>query len=107
MKVEFVPVWKQVTPDLAQELMAFWQASKAVVEPGAAATRAPPQPGSTSNSVTRGVALGALSTNCTVTNAAMTSVSSESRTMAQRRPPPRARCGFSSLIRTLRVCGSR
>ena len=40
MKVEFVPVWKQVTPDLAQELMAFWQASKAVVEPGAAATRA-------------------------------------------------------------------
>ena len=39
MKVEFVPVWKQVTPDLAQELMAFWQASKAVVEPGAAATR--------------------------------------------------------------------
>ena len=40
MKVDFVPVWKQVTPELAQELMAFWQASKAVVEAGTAATRA-------------------------------------------------------------------
>ena len=40
MKVDFLPVWKQVTPELAQELMAFWQAHKAVVEPGAAATRA-------------------------------------------------------------------
>ena len=40
MKVDFVPVWKQVTPELAQELMAFWQANQAVVEPGAAATRA-------------------------------------------------------------------
>jgi hypothetical protein len=40
MKVEFVPVWKQVTPELAQELMAFWQANQAIVEPAAAATRA-------------------------------------------------------------------
>lgn len=40
MKVEIVPVWKQVTPELAQELMAFWQANQAIVEPAAAATRA-------------------------------------------------------------------
>ena len=40
MKVDFIPVWKQVSPELAQELMAFWQANQAVVEPGAAATRA-------------------------------------------------------------------
>ncbi|RZA22393.1 MAG: hypothetical protein EOP93_00195 [Lysobacteraceae bacterium] len=40
MKVAFVPVWQQVTPELAQELMAFWQANKAIVEPGAAANRA-------------------------------------------------------------------
>ena len=29
MKVELIPVWRRVTPELAQELMAFWQASKA------------------------------------------------------------------------------
>ena len=40
MKAEFHPVWKQVTPELAQELMAFWQANKAIVEAGAAANRA-------------------------------------------------------------------
>ena len=40
MKVEIVPVWKQVTPELAQELMAFWQANQAIVEPAAAASRA-------------------------------------------------------------------
>lgn len=40
MKVDFIPVWKQVTPELVQELIAFWQANKAVVEQGAAAVRA-------------------------------------------------------------------
>ena len=40
MKVELIPVWKRVTPELAQELMAFWQANKVVVDAGAAATRA-------------------------------------------------------------------
>lgn len=40
MNVEFLPVWKQVTPELAQELMAFWQANKVLADPGAAATRA-------------------------------------------------------------------
>jgi hypothetical protein len=40
MKIEIVPVWKHVTPELAQELMAFWQANKAIVEPAAAANRA-------------------------------------------------------------------
>ena len=40
MKVELIPVWRRVTPELAQELMAFWQANKVVVDAGAAATRA-------------------------------------------------------------------
>ena len=40
MKVELIPGWKRVTPELAQELMAFWQANKVVVDAGAAATRA-------------------------------------------------------------------
>lgn len=40
MKVDFLPVWKQVTPELAQELTAFWQANNAIAETAAAATRA-------------------------------------------------------------------
>ena len=39
MKVEFVPVWKQVTPELAQELVAFWQEQKAVLDPATAQRR--------------------------------------------------------------------
>ena len=39
MKVEFVPVWKQVTPELAQELVAFWHAQNAVVDPATAQRR--------------------------------------------------------------------
>jgi hypothetical protein len=40
VKTGYTAVWKQVTPELAQELIAFWQANKVLVEPGAAATRA-------------------------------------------------------------------
>ena len=40
MKVEIVPVWKQVTPELAQELMAFWRDNKAIGDDAAAAARA-------------------------------------------------------------------
>ncbi|MFN3703705.1 hypothetical protein [Thermomonas sp.] len=39
MKVEFVPVWKQVTPELAKELVAFWQEQKAVLDPATAQRR--------------------------------------------------------------------
>lgn len=39
MKAEFVPVWKQVTPELAQELVAFWQEQKAVIDPATAQRR--------------------------------------------------------------------
>lgn len=40
MKVEVTPVWKQVTPALAQELAAFWREHKAIAGEGEAATRA-------------------------------------------------------------------
>ena len=40
MKIEIVPVWKQVTPELAQELMAFWRDNKAISDDAAAAARA-------------------------------------------------------------------
>ena len=40
MKIEIVPVWKQVTPELAQELMAFWRDNKAIGDDAAAAARA-------------------------------------------------------------------
>lgn len=39
MKLDFVPVWKQVTAELAQELAGFWQANNAM-EAGATANRA-------------------------------------------------------------------
>lgn len=40
MKVDVVRVWKQVTPQLGEELMAFWRSNKAIVDDSAAATRA-------------------------------------------------------------------
>ncbi|WP_256645921.1 hypothetical protein [Thermomonas paludicola] len=40
MKIEILPVWKQVTPELAQELMAFWREQKAIVDEAAAEQRA-------------------------------------------------------------------
>ena len=40
MNVDIVPVWKQVTPQLGEELMAFWRSNKAIVDDTAAATRA-------------------------------------------------------------------
>ena len=30
MKINIVPVWKQVTPELADELVAFWLENKAL-----------------------------------------------------------------------------
>lgn len=40
MKVEIVPVWKQVTPELAQELIVFWRENKAIGDDAVAAARA-------------------------------------------------------------------
>ncbi len=40
MKAEYVPVWKQVTPELAAELIAFWRENKAIGNETAAAARA-------------------------------------------------------------------
>ncbi len=40
MKVDIIPVWKQVTPQLGEELMAFWRSNKAIVDDTAAAARA-------------------------------------------------------------------
>jgi hypothetical protein len=40
VKVEIVPVWKQVTPELAQALMAFWRDNNAIGDDTAAAARA-------------------------------------------------------------------
>lgn len=40
MKTEFIPVWKRVTPELAQELVVFWQANKAIAQADDAAKRA-------------------------------------------------------------------
>ena len=37
MKVDIVPCWKQVRPELAQELMAFWRDNKAIGDDAAAA----------------------------------------------------------------------
>ena len=38
--IEFIAVWKQVTPELQAELVAFWTAHKAIAEPDIAAIRA-------------------------------------------------------------------
>lgn len=40
MNVEIVPAWKQVTPELAQELTAFWREHKAIGDDAVAAVRA-------------------------------------------------------------------
>lgn len=40
MKVEILPVWKQLTPALGEELMAFWGSNKAIVDDTTAAARA-------------------------------------------------------------------
>lgn len=41
MNYTIVPVWKQVTPELAQELCAFWSENKAIVDAEVAKRRAP------------------------------------------------------------------
>lgn len=41
MKVEFIPVWKQVTPELADELLAFWKDNNAIADDAAAKQRVP------------------------------------------------------------------
>lgn len=38
--IQLVPVWKQVTPELQAELVAFWAAHKAIAQPDLAAARA-------------------------------------------------------------------
>lgn len=40
MKVEFIPVWKQVTPELAEELVTFWREHKAIPDAASARARA-------------------------------------------------------------------
>ncbi len=40
MKVEILPVWKNVTPALGEELMKFWRSNKAIADDSAAAARA-------------------------------------------------------------------
>lgn len=40
MKVDFVPVWKEVTPALEAELIAFWRDNKAIGDEATAAVRA-------------------------------------------------------------------
>jgi len=40
VKVEILPVWKQLSPALGEELMAFWRSNKAIVDDTAAAVRA-------------------------------------------------------------------
>ncbi len=40
MKVEIIPVWKNVTPALGEELMTFWRSNKAIVDDAAATARA-------------------------------------------------------------------
>lgn len=40
MKIEIIPVWKQVTPALGSELVAFWRGNKAIGDDAAAAARA-------------------------------------------------------------------
>ena len=40
MKVDIIPVWKQVTPKLGEELMAFWRSNKAIASDDMAASRA-------------------------------------------------------------------
>ena len=40
MKADYIPVWKQVTPELAAELIEFWRENKAIGNEAAAAARA-------------------------------------------------------------------
>lgn len=40
MALEIIPVWKQVTPELASELIAFWARNRAIPDPTKAAERA-------------------------------------------------------------------
>ena len=39
MKIEMLPVWKQVTPELARELVAFWRDNQAISDESAATRR--------------------------------------------------------------------
>ena len=40
MNADYIPVWKQVTPELAAELIQFWRENKAIGNEAAAAARA-------------------------------------------------------------------
>ena len=40
MNADYIPVWKQVTPELAAELVEFWRENKAIGNEAAAAARA-------------------------------------------------------------------
>ncbi|MEO6228374.1 MAG: hypothetical protein ABIO61_11045 [Thermomonas sp.] len=40
MKVEILPVWKNITPALGEELMTFWRSNRAILDDASAATRA-------------------------------------------------------------------
>ena len=40
MKIEIVPVWQQMTPELLEELAVFWQQNKAIANPAMAKARA-------------------------------------------------------------------
>jgi hypothetical protein len=40
VSVEFISVWKQVSPELQAELVEFWASHKAIAQPGIAAARA-------------------------------------------------------------------
>jgi hypothetical protein len=40
VSIEIIPVWQQVTPELEQELIAFWRDNKAIVNEAAAKLRA-------------------------------------------------------------------
>ncbi|WP_240125673.1 hypothetical protein [Thermomonas alba] len=40
MKVEIIPVWKQVTPALTEEVVAFWREHKAIADEAVARARA-------------------------------------------------------------------
>jgi len=40
VKAEYIPVWKQVTPELASELIAFWRENQAIGNEANAAARA-------------------------------------------------------------------
>ena len=44
MSIEIIPVWQQVTPELEQELIAFWRDNKAIVNEAADFAKESPEP---------------------------------------------------------------